>query len=244
MTNEVASSNGAAPAPGHAEVVPVEKFHRVQAQVVDLEKKLEQFKDIDPTAFKAMREDYELMRKQQTGGDPKKIEELITAKEAEIRTTVQKTLDERDAKINNLSSTLKRLQVTDKVFSLAASRINEDCADDFKSYAEKYGDLGDDGEIIFKDDKGAMRYAPGSTTKPMGVDDFVEYLSNLKPSWFKPDGKAGAKTAGQKTSAASNARVLTWAEIGQLPDKGKIYMQQLANTDKTAFNALMQEAKF
>lgn len=243
MTNEVASSNGAAPAPV-ADVVPTEKYLKEQARAVDAEKRLEAFKDIDPVAFKAMREDYELMRKQQTGGDPKKIDELVAAKEAEIRASVQKTVDALTEKTTSYETRLKELQVTDNVFSKAASKFNADCHDDIKSYIRKYGDIGDDGAIIFKDDKGALRYAPGSTTKPMGVDEFIGWLADTKPSWAVPDGKAGAKTAGQKTSAASNARVLTWAEIGQLPDKGKIYMQQLANTDKTAFNALMQEAKF
>lgn len=241
---EAASANGAAPAATVADVVPVEKFHRVQAQVVDLEKKLEQFKDIDPVAFKAIKEDYELMRKQQTGGDPKKIDELVAAKENEIRSTVQKALDALKQENEGYKGKLKELQVTDSVFSKAAAKFNADCHEDVKAYIRKYGDVSDDGTVIFKDDKGAPRYAPGSTTKLMDATEFVGWLAEQKPSWAVPDGKAGAKTAGQKTSAVSGGKILSWAEIGQLPDKGKAYMNNLANTDKAAFNALMQEAKF
>lgn len=243
MTVELAPANNGTPAPA-ADVVPVEKLHAAKAEAEDLRRKLDQFKDIDPSSYKAMREDYELMRKQQTGGDPKKIDELVAAKEIEIRSSVQKELDALKGDAQTKAAKLKELQVTEKVFSQAADKFNKDTYDDVKEYIRRFCDIGDDGEIFVKDEKGARRYSPGSTTKYMGVDEFVGWLSDLKPSWAVAEGNSGAKTSGQKTTSTSGAKVLSWKEIGQLPDKGKTYMNNLANTDREAFNALMLEAKF
>lgn len=232
------AESGNATATPKAETVPLEKFHREQARATDLEKKLERFKDIDPDAFKAMKEDYDNLRRERAAKSPEEQKAYEQEIQKEVRGSVQKEIDGLASENTSLKSKLKELTVTDKIFSQAAGRFNSDTHDDVKDYIRRFCDISDDGELIIKDEKGSRRYAPGSTTKFMDSSGFVDWLAETKPSWALPDGKGGGKTPGQKTSATPG-RELSWSEVGQLPDKGKAYMNELAAKNPEAFQRLL-----
>lgn len=206
------------------ETVPLEKFHNLQAKFVDLEKKFDRVKDIDPDAFKAIKEDYDSMRKAAALNDPTKVDALLASKEKDVRTALQKDIDGLTSTLGQTQSELKELRVTDHVFSLAANKFNDDTHDDVKSSIRKYCDIGDDGKIYVKDEAGKIRYAKGSATEPMGVDEFVGWLAEKKPSWAKSTAQPGTKQPGHK-SASIGAPQIT-KDILKDPAK----LQQLAQT--------------
>jgi hypothetical protein len=188
-----------------------------QARATDYEKKLERYKDIDPDAVKAMREDYEIMRKEAASKDPKKFDEWATSKETEIRGAVQKELDGARATAEQARKELIELKVVDRVFALAAGKFNEDTHEDVKRYVRERCALDDSGEIVVKGTDGKPLYAKGSTTKLMGAQDFVSWLVEQKPSWAKAEGVSGVRDPGQRTTSKHGGAEQLPAELPSWP---------------------------
>jgi hypothetical protein len=67
-----------------------EKARSEQARAVDLEKRLEAFKGIDPESHKAMKEELEISRRDSAAGDPEKIKVLVMKARAEAEADAQK----------------------------------------------------------------------------------------------------------------------------------------------------------
>lgn len=179
--------------------VEIERAHasKFKEELTELKTK---FKDIDPTAFSTMKAELDAL-KNKGATTPEQIEARIREKEAEIRATVQKDIDSFSTENKTLKGQLKELQIVDRAFSHFAGKINEDVADDVKALIRRDGDLDDKGNIVFKDENGKIRYAPGSTTQPMTPAQYVEWVSTVKGSYFKSTAVPGTKGPGEKKDA-------------------------------------------
>ena len=94
-----------------------------EAKYVDLQKKLESFSGIDPEAHRAMKEDYDNLRRQQAQGDPDAIDRLVSEKQAELESAYKSHLEEARTKASTLEKELKQLRVTDKLLDGDAALI-------------------------------------------------------------------------------------------------------------------------
>lgn len=185
-----------------------EKYRRAESEREDFKRKAEAY-GMTPEEVRNLKHSHDEFKKADALGDPKKFDAEVERREAEIRKQVQKDLDTLKSEKDRAFSRIKELEVTDRVFGVAASKFNDDTHDDVKAYIRKYGDLDESGNIIFKDENGKPRYAPGSTTKLMAPEDFVGWLVSTKPSWAKPTIKAGDKQEGAKTNGTNGKATFT-----------------------------------
>jgi len=190
-----------------------ERAQRFEASLADIERKYNTVKDIDPVKYKATLEDYDNIRKENAKGDPKKIDELVSEKEARIRAEVQKELDELRGKSTKAETELRELRVVDRAHSLFGSRFNDDVQDDVKARVRKDADINEDGAIVFKDDKGQLRYSHVDRTKLMTADEYAEELANLKPSWAKATHVAGGMQPGIKSNGTGGMDPVRWLRL-------------------------------
>lgn len=218
----MADTNGATPTPETKTFTQKDiEIERANAQhykqlAEEAAAKLKGFEGVDPTDYKKTKAELDEIRKKAALGDPAKLEEWQKNTEAEIAKRVEKRVQEAEARAEKLAKDNKELTVTDRVFAVFAPHVTEDMGDFIKEQIRKYGDLDVNGNIIFKDDAGKVRYAPGSATEFMKVEQFVEHVRAKYPSSFKPTQVGGGKTAGQKLPAYQG-RQLTRDQIRALP---------------------------
>jgi hypothetical protein len=186
-----------------------DRAQRMEAKLTDLERSFEKVKDIDPLKYKAVLEDYDLMRKEQAKGDPAKIDELVKEKEARIRAEVQKEIDELRGKSGKYESELKELRVVDKAMNEIGGAFNDDMHPFIKQYIRSQVDLGNDG-LIIKDDKGETRYSRADRTKPMSLREFADEIAEKHPSAAKSKAVAGSMQAGTKSNGSGGMDGARW----------------------------------
>ena len=191
------------------------KYDNVRAQVEDLTRR---FKGIDPDKVKADEAALLQLQKEGAGGDQKKIDELLAAREAALRKDLAGEIDSHKTRAANAEKALKELTVTDKVFTLGASRFVDQAADDFKGWVRQYGDLNDDGQIVFKDENGKVRYSPKNPSALMSADEFIDWVIEKKPHWAKPTQPSGTKEPGQKVAPSQWSNIKTLEDINRLPN--------------------------
>lgn len=207
------------------------KYDQIRAQVEDMTRK---FSGIDPEKAKADAAALLQLQKEGAGGDPKKIEALLSQREIDIRKEVSKEIDLYKSKAEQLGSRVKELEVTDKVFAVAASRFNSDTHDDVKAKIRQFCDLSDDGQIIVKDDKGKPRYSKKNPSSLMTAEEFADWLVEERPSWAKPTMTSGTKDPGHKVSGGQG-KSWTLAEIHAMPsDRQQEVIKSLSPEQRSA----------
>lgn len=182
-----------------------EKRRRAQAELEDLKRQINEF-GMSAKEVQAMKSQFEEFKKTEALKSPEKYEEEMRRKETEIRGSVQKELDAVNKKLAAALERNKELEVTDKVFSKAAAKFNADCHEDVKGYIRRFGDLGEDGGLVFKDENGKVRYAPGSTTQLMNEEQFIEELAGKKQSWAVATLRSGTKPEGTSTTTPQKGK--------------------------------------
>jgi hypothetical protein len=173
------------------------RAERFEGMTRDLEKKLERYKNIDPDKYKATLEELENLSKAQAEKDPAENEKRWEKKEKELRAQLGKELDEHKTASERMAAELKTLRVTDKVMLEIGGLFNDDARRFIKMEIERAGDL-EDGDIIFKDEKGHVIY--GQNGLPISVKEFGEKLAKDYPSLAKPTGIGGTKKEGEKVA--------------------------------------------
>lgn len=198
---------------------------KFKQEAEEFKTKIKVYEGIDPEQYKKDQQELAEARKKAALADPSKFEEEIKRTEATVRQSVQKELDSYKENNAKLSSKIKELQVTERVFGLAASKFNGDTHDDVKEYIRRHGDVDDNGEIIFKDAKGNIMYAEGSTTQPMKAEDFVKWLVKQKPSWAVPTARSGTlqdgeSKGGKESYSPEDFANMTPSQIDRLVSQG------------------------
>ncbi len=205
-----------------------QKMHNAIAEAEDAKRRVKTLEAIDPEDFKKLKYELDGYKKKAAEGDPKKIEELVKEKEAEIRAGVQRQLEELTQERNGLTNRLKEREVVDTVFNTAAPRFVDHAYDDVKDYIRRFCETDKNGNIVFKDDKGQPRYKKNSPATLAGPDDFVEWLTEAKPHWAKAPGGSGSKDAGQRNTNGTAGKVL---DLGQLEGMTKEQLDKIPLDD-------------
>lgn len=157
----------------------------------------------------------DILVQQSIGSDPKKLEAELDRKAKEVRDQFAPQLQERDSKIQQLSSRLKEQLVVNNVLGEAASSLYEKATDDFKEYVRRFCDLDDSEKIVVKDDKGNIRYSKANAAIPMSPKEFIEELKQSKDHWFKNPTPQGHQQKGERF--VNPTGTVTFADIAKLP---------------------------
>jgi hypothetical protein len=217
----------------------VERARTYEAKAEDLSRQVKEI-GLSPVEARAMKQAYDDLKRDSAVGDPKKFDEELRRREVDIRTQVQKEIDELKGSYSKLAAHNKELEVTDRVFSQAAAKFNEDVHDDVKAYIRRFGDKAEDGSIIFKDDSGKPRYVAGSTTQLMGPKEFTEWLVATKPSWAKATAVPGSMQPGTKVNGTGAPKTYNAAELMGMSESEK---NEIFKRDPDAARAYLSTVK-
>ncbi len=226
-----------------AATVSVEEYNKVldrartfEAKLTDYEHKIKTFDGIDPVAFKAMKEDYDNLRKESAAGDKDKVAALLADKEKELTSRFSGKYTELEGLTKTQAAELKKLKVTNVAMQKAANIFTADSLALIEHKIDASCDWDKDGIIV----KGADGKPVVSTKDPrqnMSVDEFLESLAVAHPSIAKSNATGGAATNGT-TRAATGAGVkgvsvsayenMSQAERAKLPPAERISLMQQA----------------
>lgn len=214
----------------------IERAQRFEAKVVDLEKAVAKFKDIDPIEYKANKEALARLEHEKAANKPEEIEKLIIKAKEDTRKELGKKVEEYEGTIQKLTAQNHELMVVDKVFSSASAELNDDMHDIFKDMARRSCALDEEGNIIIKNDKGEIRYSAKNPNQKMSHGEFIEELRASKGSMFKSTVKTGGKGDGTKSSTGSGVdRKYTAKDLASMsPDKAKEIMDKMTPAELKA----------
>jgi exonuclease VII large subunit len=181
----------------------VERAQRFEAQLVDLQKKLEPFEKIDLEKLKAHSEELDILKRKQAGKSPEELDawkkEQRDAINKELRTEVQKELDGLRTEKETLSSRVTELEVVDKAMNELAPRFNEDVHPFIKDIVRQRVKKAEDGSLLVHNERGEPAYSPNDPNKPMSLGGLADELATKHPSFAKAEVVAGGRNnAGQQ----------------------------------------------
>jgi SepF-like predicted cell division protein (DUF552 family) len=158
----------------------LERARRFEAQLVDREKQLEKYKDIDPERYKGVLEDYEKLRTKAVGGDPEEINRLVSEKVTETKAQLErnygKTLTELKAEREELTKRVRNYEVQTPVLSEAPKYIRPASINLLKPLIDAYCHA-EDGEIVIKDEKGEIRRSPQDPRLNLTVEEWLSEIA-------------------------------------------------------------------
>lgn len=217
--------------------VPVEEFEKMRSRAQNFEAKVTDFEKrysgIDPEAFKAMKEDYELMRKEKAGKSPEDLDKLIKDKESEFEKRYGKKFEEMDGMLKQQSSELKRLKVTNVVMKEAADVFHASALELIESVVNKDCDWSDDG-IVIKDEQGKARMSSTDPRKPMDVKEYIGSLASKYEACAKATALPGAKQPGQKVNPQSLNGIKTLSDLSKLSNREQKEVLSSMKSDQIA----------
>lgn len=198
------------------------KYDRTLGELTDVKKTLDSFKGINIEKLKADSEALSQLEKENASQSPDKLKEWKQKEAQKLRDEVAKELKEARELSEKLGKENRKLKITDKVFAAIAPKFNDDVHDDLKEYAERFGDINEKGEIIFKDVSGNPRFKNGN--EPFTVEDFGAELVTKKPSWAKATFTGGTHQNGASTNGtATYSHIKTLSDLHKLPNHAEIW---------------------
>lgn len=205
----------------------IDRSRNFEARLTDYEKR---YNGIDPERYKALEEEISILRKEATGGDPKKIESLIAKERQELEQALEKRysskLTETEKALNDREAKLRRLMVIKPAMVSAAEYFNADQLPLLEHVIESSLDLEGE-EIIVKGPDGKPAPSIKDPRNPkMPLGEFMESLASKFPSSAKPSIGVGGKQPGSKI-APSYGGPNTLQQLSTLPDKGKQALKEM-----------------
>lgn len=202
----------------------VEKARNEEARAVHFEKT---YKGIDPEAVKAEREELAILRREQVGNDPKKLEAYEAKVKKELDDRYSAKLGEYEGITKQQANELKELRVTNHAMSKAASIFNDDALDLIQDRIRADCDW-QDGQIVVKGADGKPQPSKKNPRENMGVDEYLETLATRYPSTAKATAIAGGKQGGNKsgTNGAGSGKDLDPNMLSRQPDGGYKMMKE------------------
>lgn len=168
------------------------------AKATDLEKKLAQFKDIDPVEYKAIKEDYNSMKEKlnsaDTGTKPNNDEKMRRFKE-EIENPYKQKLSQFETEAQKTAARLKELTVENKAVRKITEIFADDVHEDVKRALLANTALKDD-DVVIVDADGNVKYSNKEPGKPMSMDEWLHDYANNRPSMVKTKATGGAREPG------------------------------------------------
>lgn len=207
----------------------IERAQRFEGQLVDLQKQLENFKGIDPREHRALKEEYENLRKKATGGDEEKINQFIADKEKEFEKRYGDKFSELNTNNEKLSREIKELRVIEKALLAAGEHFHSNTLGLLRREFESELDFLE-GEIVAVQD-GKPRPSKADPRKPMGLKEYLQLKTEAYPELLKARTKSGVGGANGSTYTPSGGgSISSLADLSRLPDGGKEAMQNMVKT--------------
>lgn len=200
-----------------------EKYHKTEADRADAEVRLRE-------ANKRL----DALRKEKAASKPEDLDSWRQEEEKKIREEVAKDIETERSARQKLESEVKELKVVNAVFSAAKSKFNDDVQDDLKERIRRTCDIDQNGEIVVKDDKGNVRYSKANMSKPMGIQEFIEEVAELKPSWVSKTVISGVMSS--SSSRTSSSAVIRRPGEGASKSEWKAYFEANPADAKAALN--------
>ena len=205
----------------------LERARNFEAKLTDYEKR---FNGVDPDRYKALNEEVSILRKEAAGGDPKKIEELISKERNELEQALEKRfstkLTETETLLKNSQGELRRMKVVKPAMMEAAKYFQPDQLSLLEPLIESSLDIeGEDIVVRGKDGKPAPSIKDPRNPK-MGLDEFFEGLVSKYPSSAKSTMQPGGKQAGVKMSPTPG-KVYDLMQLSRMPDGGKEILKNM-----------------
>lgn len=197
------------------------KYDKTYGELVDLKKKIDSWTSLGltPDEIRGKLEDYDGLRKKSAEGDPTKIDDLLKQKELDVRKALQKDLDDKQALIDKLTGENKEMRVVDKLFAMASPKlVNKPGAHQFfKEHVRKVCDVGEDGEIIVKDETGQVRFSNKNKAQKMGAEEFVELFINEHDYMALPTVGPNGGTLPNGQQIKSGGRAFKYSDLAAMP---------------------------
>lgn len=198
------------------ETVSIEAYNELKAQVGklderskkfeglarDYEIKLASYKGINPDEVKAIKEDYDNIRKQSVKS-PEDIDKLISEKENELRSSFQKQLDEARSKADSSGKELHELLVVDKALEQVGGQFAPDMHAIVKEMLRREVDRDADGNLIVKGKDGKPAYSAKEPAKLKSLGEWVEDIGAKHPSMLASTARGGALNKSEQTTGSS-----------------------------------------
>lgn len=236
MANESTTTSGSDTSTLQAQLDALTtKLHRTEAELVDSKKRFGWI--TDPDAVKAKLEDYENLRKDATGGDKAKIDQLIADKSKELEGRFSGKLTEYETENSTLKKELKSLRVTNVAMQEAAKHFNADGLPLLQHLIEQNTDFIDGQIVVIENGKPAV--SKRDPRKQMDLAEYMESLAAAYPSLAKATVVSGGKPTG--TISKGGGTRLSPQQYAQLsgPDQ-QAYVRGLDPQEQTQFlNSLL-----
>lgn len=177
-----------------------DRANRFQGELTDSEKKIESYSKYgDPETIAQKLQELENLKKNEAGHNPEKLDKLINDKLEEQRLQAQKAIQEREDKINQLSSQLHETNVVSKAWDEIGNDFTTDAGKLLKNIIREKLTLTENNQIAVKGKDGKPEYIDGvklKTVKDLALELKTEYPSlvadksisgNLKRGIVKTD---------------------------------------------------------
>jgi hypothetical protein len=201
-----------------------ERAKRFEGLVKDYELKFENYKGINPEEVKALKEDYDNIRKQSVKS-PEDIDKLISEKENELRSSFQKQLDEARAKAESSGKELHELLVVDKALEQVGGNFALDMHAIVKEMLRREVDRDADGNLIIKGKDGKPAYSAKEPAKLKSLAEWVEDIGARHPSMLASTAKGGALNKSEQTTGVSGIDARRYIDAVNRGNKDSIPMK-------------------
>lgn len=175
-----------------------EKAKRLEAQVVDMEKRLEKFNGVDVDAHRAIKEELEFLKQEKAKQSPEDLEEYKKTFEHQIRGEYQGEFDKLKSELEKARSKTHELEVVDRAMEKIGDRFNADTHKFIKTIIRDSVARDENGNFYLRDSDGKPLYSEKEPSKRMGLDDLASKLADEHPSFAKADYISGTKQTGEK----------------------------------------------
>lgn len=230
---------------GNQKPITAEDLERERAHADHFKQQLEEiktrYKGFDPDQYRKDQEELAALKRQSTGGDEKKINELIENEKKQIESRFSTKIQELESELNNTKSEFKREKVTKTIVSTLTGKVKSDSVRLLEPVIERDCDW-QDGNLVIKDSNGKPRYSKTNPSQLMTPDEYVTELQSTFPSCFEATSKSGAKNGYERVNGSST-QITSMDDFKRMADGGKSAMQQLARENPKALEALLRGEK-
>lgn len=173
-----------------------ERAKRFEAQAVDFEKQLQQFKGVDLEALRAAAEENEILKRQGQGVDEAKFQEAVEEKIKKVRQEWQSKFDAVESSKKQLEEKLHEHEVVGAAYSILGTKVKEDMApfikDVLRASLRKEGD-----QIVAYSGKEKL-YSKQDVSKEMALNEYCGLLAEKYPSAFRESVPSGTMSKGER----------------------------------------------
>ena len=169
------------------------KLNEFRDTNVELMKKLDQFKDLDPTKYAELMETQRKVREKQLI-DAGKVDEVIAERVRVMKEEHQKAMDKLADQLKVSNRQLETLLIDNTVKTVAVQHgVLPTAMDDIVLRAKTVFSI-QDGQPVMKDEKGQIVYGEDGVS-PMSIDSWAKKLKTAAPHLFAGFNGSGAPGA-------------------------------------------------